>query len=368
MGRENYKTMREEKMNLNLNDTDKMFYSNYIKDFLPDKIIDVHTHVWLDEFKHRAADYEKKSRSVSWPSMVAKDNSIEDHLESYEIMFPEKLCIPMIFSNLFPGDDIEAGNGYISMCAGKYEIPSLMYTGPEAKPDDLEKKVLKGGFLGIKVYLNFAPYYIPQDEIRIYDYLTHEHLEVADKNGWIVMLHIPRKDRLKDPVNLIQMMEIDKRYKNIKLIIAHVGRAYCNEDVGDAFSVLKNSERMYFDISANCNAWVFEQLLKNVDTKKILFGSDLPILRMRTKRICENGKYVNLVPKGLYGDVSKDSHMREVSGEQSEKMTLFMYEEIKAFKLAANNIGLSDTDIEDVFFNNAKAILLSTGYNNIHFV
>jgi len=54
---------------------------------------------------------------------------------------------------------------------------------------------------------------------------------------------------------------------------------------------------MMFDFSANTNQWVFEQLIKAVGPKRILFGSDLPILRIRAKRICENGTYVNLVPK-----------------------------------------------------------------------
>lgn len=43
---------------------------------------------------------------------------------------------------------------------------------------------------------------------------------------------------------------------------------------------------------------------------------------------------MNLVPIGLYGDVSGDSHMREVKGEQAESLTFFMYEELDAFRRA----------------------------------
>ena len=88
---------------------------------------------------------------------------------------------------------------------------------------------------------------------------------------------------------------------------------------------------MNFDFSASSNAAVFRQLLETVGPKRVLFGSDLPILRMRARRVCEKGFYVNIVPKGLYGNVAVDPHMREVAGAEAEKITFFMYEELAAF-------------------------------------
>jgi predicted TIM-barrel fold metal-dependent hydrolase len=182
-------------------------------------------------------------------------------------------------------------------------------------------------------------------------------LEALNRHGWIMMLHIPRNDRLRDPVNLAQMLEIEERYPDIKLIIAHVGRAYCPEDIGHAFKVLAKTRKMCFDLSANTNTEAFRQLLETVGPKRVLFGSDLPITRMRMRRICEKGRYINIVPKGLYGDVSADSHMREVRGRAAADMTFFLYEEIFAFRRAAHAVGLKAADIEDVFCNNAQRIL-----------
>ncbi|NLD52651.1 MAG: hypothetical protein GX650_07125 [Clostridiales bacterium] len=99
------------------------------------------------------------------------------------------------------------------------------------------------------------------------------------------------------------------------------------------------------------------KLLEAYGPKGALFGSDLPILRMRMRRIEENNTYINLIPPGLYGDPSQDSHLREVSKEEGEKLTFFMYEELMAFLRAAKNVGLSSKDLEDVFYNNAKALL-----------
>ena len=121
---------------------------------------------------------------------------------------------------------------------------------------------LAGGFLGLKPYLNQAPIHIPSAEITIYDFLPHAHLEVADAHGWIVLLHIPRPARLRDPLNLASLREIERRYPHLHLVNAHIGRAYCPEDIGDALEVLADTERMSFDFSANVNATVIEQALR----------------------------------------------------------------------------------------------------------
>lgn len=334
---------------------DSAFYEEHLKDFLPDNIIDIHTHVWLEKFKGKVQ--AGPVRAVTWPYLVAKDNSVEDLIETYELMFPSKKVTPLIFSNLSLGDDFDAANTYIQECSQKHNFPSLIFATPEWSAGEFEERILKGGFLGCKVYLNLAPPYIPEKEIRIFDFLPHHQLEVLNKNGWIAMLHIPRDGRLKDPVNLAQMLEIEQSYPNIKLIIAHVGRAYCNEDLGNAFEVLAQTKHMMFDFSANTNQYVFEQAIKTFGPKRLLFGSDLPILRMRTRRIYENGNYVNLVPKGLYGDVSGDKHMRDVESGEADKLTFFLYEEIDAFRRAAEATGLRREDIEDVFCNNAAKLL-----------
>lgn len=335
---------------------DREFYEKRLRDWLPEKIIDIHTHVWLA--RHQLAYRRQMLRIQIWPARVAAESPIKELLETYRLMFPGKKVTPLIFgSALSLEDDLDDGNKYVRDCAAAHHLPALIWSAPEWSGEDLRRQIQDGGFLGVKSYLSFAPSYLPESEIRIFDFFPHHQLEVLNKYGLLMMLHIPRNDRLRDPVNLAQMLEIEERYPDIKLIIAHVGRAYCPEDIGDAFKVLAKTRKMCFDISANTNAEAFRQLLETVGPKRVLFGSDLPILRMRTRRICENGKYINLVPKGMYGDVSADSHMREVEGEAAGKLTFFLYEELDAFRRAAHAVKLSANDVEDVFYNNAKRML-----------
>ena len=66
---------------------------------------------------------------------------------------------------------------------------------------------------------------------------------------------------------------------------------------------------------------------------------------------------MNLVPQGLYGDVSGDPNMAEVAGSEAEALTFFLYEQIAAFRRAAEATGLSRGDVADVFCGNAERMI-----------
>ena len=344
-----------------VNAFDQQVYEQQLRDFLPRKIIDVHTHAWRDRDSggHPRAP-KKEKRTVTWPALVARDNSIEDLQETYRLMFPGKSVTPLIFPTVPRGHNLGRLNAYAAHCVRRQQVPALIWSDPQWSAEELERRILAGGFVGAKSYLTMAPPYLPTNEIRCLDFFPPHQLAVHNRHGWAVMLHIPRDGRLKDPVNLQQMLEIEREYPRLKLIIAHVGRAYCDHDVGNAFEVLAASKRMYFDFCANTNANVFAQLIRCVGPRRILFGSDLPITRMRMRRVTSGDHYVNLVPKGLYGDVSGDKNMGEVTGTAAAKLTFFLYEQILAFRQAARKTGLTTGDVTDVFYRNAARLLRLT--------
>lgn len=331
---------------------DRQIYERELRDFLPRRMIDIHTHVWLDSLVKEKGEF----RAVTWPTLVAADNSIEDLQETYRLMFPDKEVGAMFFGSS-KKNSMDAINDYVAQCGKKSGFPTLYYSTPQEPPEELERKIRAGGFLGLKSFLNLAPAYIPENEIRIFDFFPKNQLKKMDEMGAMVMLHIPRSGRLKDPVNLHQIVELKKEFPRIGLIIAHIGRAYCENDIGNAFEFLAQCPDLMFDFSANCCDAAMEALLRAVGPKRVMFGSDLPILRMRTRRIVENNTYINLIPPGLYGDVSGDPHMREVSAAEAEKITFFMYEELRAFKRVAQKLRLSKDDIEDIFYNNAGGMI-----------
>ena len=335
---------------ITLNEYDKKVYDTELKGFLPDEFIDCHTHVWKDEFPWQG----DSNGGATWPRRVASCLEVEELLNDYKTLFPQNKVTPVVFGSC--SRDITLCNDYVREETKKFALPTLFRTSYDMTPDFIEEEVKKGGFLGLKPYLTNCPPYIPSAEIRIFDFLPKEHLEVADKHGWIVMLHIPRAKRLRDAVNVAQIMEIEEKYKNLKLIVAHIGRAYAKEDIGNAFDILKNSRNLVFDFTANVCDDAIRACIKAVGPKRLLFGSDLPIAFMRMYRIVENGEYINVIPRGLYGDVSGEKRMRE---SDEPDITLMIYEQILALKRVAAELKLTDGDVEDIMFLNSKRLIES---------
>ncbi len=333
---------------------DHTIFRESLDDFLPEEIVDVHAHLWLQSFAVRPVPVV---RGAQWALAVASEQTPETLAATYAALFPGRRVTPVLFGWPERYIDVAGNNAWVAAQACRQSAPALCVSLPETPADDLDATVRGGAFFGLKPYLEFAPPHLGSDEISIYDFLPRAHLELASQRQWLVMLHLPRSRRLGDPLNLAQLVEIERDFPGVQLIVAHLGRAYCPEDLGDALTVLRHTQRLAFDFSANTNAWVMTDVLRTVGASRVVFGSDLPITRMRLRRECRQGTYVNLVPPGLYADVDADPHLAEVSLAEAESLTFFLYEELLAMRQAATTLRLSPAAVEAIFATNARDML-----------
>lgn len=324
---------------------DKKVYEEELYDFLPDKIVDSHVHIFLPEHSKL-----KKAGAVNgWTNYVYNEASIEESLARYDELFPGKKVVPVIFGT--PSGLVFESNEYVSKLSKEKGYPALFMNKFIDSAEFIEEQVINGGFQGLKPYLNNCNTNVKGADADIFDFLPEEHLKVCDKYGWKVVLHISKNDRLKNSTNIKQLIEIEQKYPNVKLIVAHIGRAYSPEDLGDALEILaSNTKNMMFDFSANTYSYAIEKCINLMGSKRVLFGTDMPIAKMRMYRISENGNYINVVPRGMYGDVSNDIHMKETD---EKNVTNFCYEILRAFKKASINLSLSKEDIDDIMWKNA---------------
>ena len=137
-------------------DVDRQFYEDHLADFLPSKMVDIHTHVFLKSHYRPAT---QKSRGAKWPSKVAVDDSIEDLMETYRLMFPQQQVMPLIFTSPSTSIIFEEANGYVSRVASEQHLPSLIVNSPDWTAQELDKLVEDVAVSGERIQheLGFRP-------------------------------------------------------------------------------------------------------------------------------------------------------------------------------------------------------------------
>ena len=121
-----------------------------------------------------------------------------------------------------------------------------------------------------------------------------------------------------------------------KLSISKVSSTYTNHSLRITIDQILYT--FPYSFTGHCTGTEQYRFLKEIMENQLEYISadedvykrqDMPIIKMRMRRITENGVYYNIVPKGLYGDVSGDPHMRESENEDVYKRQGTNYPETK---------------------------------------
>jgi hypothetical protein len=184
--------------------------------------------------------------------------------------------------------------------------------------------------------------------------LPAEQMELANEKGLIITLHIPRPGRLGDPVNQKQMVELCRNYPNVKIIFAHIGRAYYLNNVIGNLDGIADCPNAYIDTAMVSHEGILEYTFRNFPRERILFGSDAPIALLKGKSVEINNQYAYLMGEDYrIGTVIYDA-------DKAVKFTTFYYEQLRGLKLASQRAGLSKYEIENMFFDSAFNLFKST--------
>ncbi|MBM3289142.1 MAG: hypothetical protein FJY92_03235 [Candidatus Hydrogenedentes bacterium] len=98
------------------------------------------------------------------------------------------------------------------------------------------------------------------------------------------------------------------------------------------------------------NHWeVMEHLFATVDSKKVLYATDIPIALAPGKSVEINDQYTYVTPVPWPLSISDDHQKLQFTG--------FLYEELRAIKKATDRLGLTHAFIEDLFFENGMRLL-----------
>ncbi len=319
-----------------------IIYNEEIRDFIPHRLLDFHVHVFHEE------TLKKDDPGFPLPGTRIRNYTIHELMDDMEKIYPGKHCSAVVFG--FPDlkYDSDMNNRYVAEHSDHRSVFPFRLVKPDEDPLRVEEELVGMRFLGVKPYLNYVQGK-PLDEVEIHDMLPAGIMEVIDKLGLMVMLHIPRKSRLADPVNQKQIIQLATSYPNARIILAHIGRAYyLNNIVGHLDSIGK-FENVYCD-TAMVNHWeVLEYLFQHFDRQRILYATDLPIAVCGGKSIEINDQYTYVTSKPWFLSIS-DDHGKLV-------FTSFIYEQIRAIRKAVERLGLHGAFVEDLFFKNGNALI-----------
>lgn len=330
-------------------EVDIPFYRKEIAPVLPPQVLDFHAHVWT-KAQWKKVPWEEDTPGSKY-MVVETDYSIEELLADGQIIFPDRTYNAVCFGYPTPAVDLEMTNDYVAMAGRKANLFPLMLAGRDMMPrEKIEQRILKDGFLGYKVFLNW--YGNDYKNINIEEMLGSIEMELADEYRLIILLHVPRDKRLADPEVQSGIQNLSKNYPDSQIVLAHCGRCYLPDQMKKAITAIKNLENVYLDTSMVMDPLVLQIVFETIDSKRVLFGTDLPIARMRGRRVYVMDHWVDIVLEG-YPPSTYRVAAKEI------RATFMVYEIILAIQRAAERVQLSQDQLQSIFYNNGMGLLKS---------
>ena len=341
-------------------DVDAPVFQDELGPWLPEAIFDFHSHIF------RAEDAPYAQRDAVDPSMpvVCAEYLIEDYLSAMEALFSGKGVHALLFSTVDPEASLRAQNDYVAEAVGgalaldgahtrrlegSRGLYSLMMSGLMDDAGEIEEEIRRGGHLGLKPYWSYVTTKA-QADVTLEDMIPVGQRRAAEKLGLILMVHIPRLGRLADPVNVEGLARLCEECPRAKVIMAHFGRSYFPEAIGDFRRLLKY-ENLLVDFAMVQDWEVCEVLIDSFGPERILFGLDMPVAQEKGKLISANGQ------RHFFTKRVHPWSIHNSAGSYRMKCTYYAYEIIRAFKKASEKVGLGEEDVRKVFLGNALRVV-----------
>lgn len=332
---------------LELNDVDRRIWKEELEQFVPQRVFDVHTHVYRWRFNTDPAKDASPSAALFGRAFPEADRALLNAWDA--ALLPGRQVERLSFGFPFtPGCDFEASNRHAAaQAAGDGRSAALMLVHPTMSPQYLEEQIAAHGFVGFKPY-RFYSRTGDAVQCRITDFLPEEQIAVADRRGLILMLHLAKRDAIADRENIEDLVRLTAAYPRAKWILAHCARSYSAWPIQRALSKVAGLPNVWYDTSSVCESDAVEALLAGVGPDRVMYGSDdLPVGALR-------GKYITF--GFAWAFLSEKNHSMDLS-HCDGRMTFVRYEQLRAMRRAALRLGLTRPQIENLFYHTAARLV-----------
>jgi glutamate-1-semialdehyde 2,1-aminomutase len=175
-------------------------------------------------------------------------------------------------------------------------------------------------------------------------------VRVAHEEGLSITLHMVRPRAMADPSNQEVIRRYAERYPKARFILAHAARGFNPHHTVMGIGALAGLKNVWCDTAVVTECGALEAIVQTLGVDRLLYGSDFPVSHMRGRCVALGDSFLWLTAENTdfragYGDVEP---------------TLVGIESLRALKLACLNLGLSDSQVEAIFFGNAAELFALT--------
>jgi predicted TIM-barrel fold metal-dependent hydrolase len=333
-------------VDIELTARDRDVFETELKPWLPARIFDAHVHIFSRDCFPATYRFAPKSCYRRFGEAFR----IEQCLAAARTALPGVEYGLLGFGTPDREADRENMAAYAGAAADNDTVFGLAVVAPTDAVTVLEQRIRQHRLVGYKPYDRLVPV-SARETVGIPDMLPAPQMELADALGLAVTLHLPRPGRLADPANQREVVALAGRYPRAKIILAHIGRAYCRQNVIGHLDAIAACPNVFVDLAMVNHEGVLEYAFRHFPTQRILFGSDAPIAWLRGKSVEINNQYAYLMGEDYrIGTAIYDA-------DKAVEFTFFYYEMLRGIKLAADRAGLSRAAIEGIFHRNALTLL-----------
>ncbi len=320
-----------------VNEVDHEFFRREIDSFLPDKIYDAHTHLWHQD-------------CVAWTVPGAEPNvGLAEYNRLMKDVHGDRptqaMFIPFTTSTELSGR--QKANEWVAENVALDPLNrGIFFIHPEDDPEGVRQEVRRLGLNGLKCYHTMSNV-VPTWEADIEAFLPEPMIQVAHEEGWAITLHMVKSRAVADPANIACIRRYCENYPDMKLILAHSARGFQPSHNFEGLPKLTGLDNLYFDTSANCEPIAHQSIMRIIGHDKLMYGTDLPVSHTRGRSLGAADSFIWLYEQ------------TPVWGEKHQRIdpVIVGLEHLRSMKWACWSERLTDSQVEDVFYNNAARML-----------
>jgi len=330
-------------------------WQSELKPWVPEKIFDAHVHIGRSEDVLAEFSPDRKKLALSTYSSLTRETMDCWHRNLYS---GKKISGACVFPFPLQEIDFTRSNHYIiQIMKSDQKMKGFLWTDP--RDIHLNREIFKKAekekvrFTGVKPYFDM----LQKDNFKTNpeEILPKSLLEFINSENLVIMLHTTGKGVGSTEVRNY-LNYITDNFKNIKIILAHMGRFICPEDFAQFMhSDLPDNPSVFLETSSAASQEVYEMALSNrVLWDKILFGSDIPF------GLISGTEFWSEKSGAIFRTREKYSWSEEGSFGY-ENLTYNTYHTIKALKDAVSSLRMSCGEEnylkERIFSGNAISLL-----------